>query len=54
MSVSNIALTILGHGYIGEAREVLADMHSQIFDSLAPDDRFGLRRESNDQANHSG
>ena len=42
VSVSNIDLTILGHGYVGEAREVLTDMHSLIFQGLAPEQRFSL------------
>ena len=46
VSVSSIDLTALGHGYIGEAREVLADMHALIFQGLPPGQRFSLDRVS--------
>ena len=42
VSVSNIDLTLLGHGYVGAAREVLTDMHELIFDGKPPDRRFSL------------
>jgi esterase/lipase superfamily enzyme len=42
VSVSSVDLTMLGHGYIGEAREVLTDMHSLIFQGLPPEKRFSL------------
>ena len=37
---------MLGHGYVGEAREVLADLHSLIFHGLPPEKRFSLNRVS--------
>lgn len=42
VSVSNIDLTLLGHGYVGAAREVLTDMHELIFDGKPPGQRFSL------------
>lgn len=47
VSVSNIDLTLLGHGYVGEARDVLHDMHRLIFDGTPPP-RFGLKPRRND------
>jgi hypothetical protein len=44
ISVSNIDLTLLGHGYVGEARGVLQDMHQLIKMKAAPDQRFALKR----------
>lgn len=46
VSVSNIDLTLLGHGYVGGARDVLQDMHRLIFTGEAPP-RFGLRPRQN-------
>jgi esterase/lipase superfamily enzyme len=43
VTVTNVDLTMLGHGYVAEAREVLQDMHSLITHGTAPDRRFGLR-----------
>jgi esterase/lipase superfamily enzyme len=48
ISVSNIDLTLLGHGHVGEARDVLHDMHRLIFEG-APPPRFGLRPRRNDE-----
>lgn len=42
VNVTNIDLTMLGHGYVGEARAVLNDMHMLIFEGLPPDRRFSL------------
>lgn len=46
VSVSNIDLTLLGHGYVGGARDVLQDMHRLIFHGEPPP-RFGLKRREN-------
>lgn len=43
VAVTNIDLTLLGHGYIAQARDVLKDMHALISDDQSPDRRFGLR-----------
>lgn len=43
VSVSNVDLTMLGHGYVGGARDVLQDMHRLIF-SGEPPPRFGLKQ----------
>jgi esterase/lipase superfamily enzyme len=44
ISVANIDLTLLGHGYVANARAVLEDMHQLIKLRVAPNKRFGLRR----------
>lgn len=46
VSVSNVDLTLIGHGYVGGARDVLQDMHRLIF-SGEPPPRFGLNRRKN-------
>ena len=43
ISVSNVDVSALGHGYVGEAREVLTDMHQLIFSGLPPEGRFSVR-----------
>jgi esterase/lipase superfamily enzyme len=45
INVSNLDLTMLGHGYVAEARDVLQDMHRLIREGSPPERRFGLRRE---------
>jgi esterase/lipase superfamily enzyme len=42
IAVTNADLTLLGHGYIGEARGVLTDIHQLITTGSSPDRRFGL------------
>ena len=44
INVSNLDLTLLGHGYVAEARDVLQDMHRLIREDSPPDRRFGLRK----------
>jgi esterase/lipase superfamily enzyme len=44
INVSNLDLSLLGHGYVAEARDVLQDMHRLIREGTAPERRFGLRR----------
>jgi len=44
ISVTNVDMSLLGHGYVGEAREVLTDMHDLLIDDAEPAERFGLRR----------
>jgi esterase/lipase superfamily enzyme len=48
VEVSNIDLTFLGHGYYGDARDVLQDMYYLMRHNESPDQRFGLREEIND------
>lgn len=48
VNVTSIDLTMLGHGYVGEAREILSDMHALIFEGLPPARRFSLRAAKND------
>ena len=43
VSVTNADLTLLGHGYVVETRDVLVDMHTLIHHDAPPDQRFGLR-----------
>jgi esterase/lipase superfamily enzyme len=43
INVKNVDLTMLGHGYIADARDVLSDMHNLILHAASPESRFGLR-----------
>jgi esterase/lipase superfamily enzyme len=43
INVTNVDVTLLGHGYVADARPVLNDMHSLIFEGAPPGQRFGLR-----------
>jgi len=45
INVSNLDLTLLGHGYVAEARELLTDIHDLFRHGSPPDQRFGLHRE---------
>ena len=40
--VANVDLTLLGHGYVAEAREVLTDIHQLLVFDAAPEERMGL------------
>lgn len=40
----NADLSLLGHGYVAEARDVISDIHALIRNGTTPDKRFGLRR----------
>ncbi|WP_082077288.1 alpha/beta hydrolase [Bradyrhizobium sp. LTSPM299] len=44
ISVSNVDMSILGHGYFAEARNVLADLYELIAHGAPPAMRFGLRK----------
>lgn len=44
INVSNLDLTLLGHGYVAEARELLTDIHALLRDGIPPAQRFGLRK----------
>lgn len=46
IAVSDVDLTLLGHGFVADCRPVLMDMHSLLFSNQDPADRFGLRREA--------
>lgn len=48
VSVENVDLTLLGHGYVAEARDVLHDMHDLIFHGDPPERRMGLRPAESD------
>jgi len=43
VNVTKIDLSLLGHGYVAEAKEVLYDMHDLIFNGTEPDLRMALR-----------
>jgi hypothetical protein len=43
INVTNLDLTLLGHGYVAEARDVLQDIHYVLRDDDPPGRRFGLR-----------
>jgi esterase/lipase superfamily enzyme len=45
VGVANIDMTLLGHGYIGEAREVLTDIYQLIATGSPPHQRFGLEEQ---------
>lgn len=38
----NADLSLLGHGYVAEARDLISDMHALIRHGAAPAQRFGL------------
>jgi len=42
INVVNVDLTLLGHGYIAEARAVLTDICHLFKEGKAPEDRFGI------------
>jgi len=46
IAVTNVDLTLLGHGYIGGAREILTDIHQLITTGAPPDQRFGITASS--------
>lgn len=50
VEVSKVDLSLLGHGYVAEARSVLVDMHALMESALPPERRFGLERTTS----HSG
>jgi esterase/lipase superfamily enzyme len=52
INVSNLDLTLLGHGYIAEARELLTDMHTLLRHGTPPDQRFGLRAAATDEGTY--
>nr|MBA3924123.1 alpha/beta hydrolase [Nostocaceae cyanobacterium] len=43
VEVSDIDLTLLGHGYFADARDLLQDMHRLLMHNASPEQRFGLR-----------
>jgi esterase/lipase superfamily enzyme len=49
INVTNVDLTMLGHGYVAEARDVLTDMHALITHGAPPNERFGLREAKNEE-----
>jgi hypothetical protein len=49
VNVTGVDLTLLGHGYVADARAVLTDMHALITRSAPPNERFGLRETKNEE-----
>jgi len=48
INVTNSDLTMLGHGYVASARDVLSDMHNLITNDQPPERRFGVRPAQSD------
>jgi esterase/lipase superfamily enzyme len=48
INVSNLDLTLLGHGYVAEARDILHDMHRVLREGTPPGRRFGLNQAATD------
>ncbi|MGY4294596.1 esterase/lipase superfamily enzyme [Bradyrhizobium sp. i1.4.4] len=46
VNVSNVDLGDIGHSYIAEAREVLADLYDFLLNGTPPERRFGLTKET--------
>ena len=46
VNVTNVDLSLLGHGYIRNARSVLEDMYQLFLSEAPPEKRFGLRRDT--------
>jgi esterase/lipase superfamily enzyme len=42
IDVSDIDLTLVGHGYFAEQRDLLKDIHNLLTDNTPPDKRFAL------------
>jgi esterase/lipase superfamily enzyme len=49
VNVTDVDLTMLGHGYVADARAVLTDMYTLITRDTPPGQRFGLRPATNEQ-----
>jgi esterase/lipase superfamily enzyme len=43
INAANTDLTLMGHGYVAEAKDVMSDIHALIHHGAAPQQRFGLR-----------
>jgi len=52
VNVTNVDLSLLGHGYIGDARDVLQDMYQLIMQGSPPEKRFGLQRDQTEDGEH--
>ncbi|MEH1823042.1 MAG: alpha/beta hydrolase [Nostoc sp.] len=52
VEVSNIDLTLLGHGYFADARDLLQDMHQLLIYNSSPEQRFGLRKKQENGQNY--
>ncbi|MBW4480040.1 MAG: alpha/beta hydrolase [Tolypothrix brevis GSE-NOS-MK-07-07A] len=52
VEVSNIDLTLLGHGYFADARDLLQDMHQLLIHNTSPEQRFGLRKKQENGQNY--
>lgn len=52
VAVTNVDTSLLGHGYVAEAREVLHDMHSLLHFGVGPKQRMGVRQVATGGATH--
>jgi len=52
VNVANVDLTLLGHGYVSAARDVLQDIHALITRGTPPRERFGLRSSVTEDGHH--
>jgi esterase/lipase superfamily enzyme len=52
VNVTNVDLSLLGHGYVAQARDVLQDMHRLLRHDIEPDQRFGLRAMFDEQGKY--
>jgi len=52
VSVTNTDMTMLGHGYVANARDVLIDMHDLIRNNTPPSKRFALVLDKSEQYWH--
>lgn len=43
VNAANADVSLLGHGYVAEARDVISDIHALIRHGTSPEQRFGLR-----------
>lgn len=49
INVMNADLTMLGHGYVADARDVLQDMYDLFVHNAPPAKRFSLRKALNEK-----
>jgi esterase/lipase superfamily enzyme len=52
VAVTDVDTSMLGHGYVAEAREVLHDMHSVLHFGVGPKQRMGVRQIATGGATH--
>jgi esterase/lipase superfamily enzyme len=52
IDVSNVDLSLLGHGFMADDRDVLRDMHELLMKNTPPEERFQLKRVSSSEGNY--